>query len=407
MDIFYSNMPKRKRSQEDNESNGFRARRLCFTAYTEPKLKPEEMDTDEEKKNRIRYFVYQKELCPKTQRIHWQGYIEFHAAVRQREAQSLIGVTNCHIECAKGTWQANEKYCTKEGRLAPPVTWGNMAAVYGRHEGEGGGGGNGNAQAVLITQQVLQNPQISDQEIAEIAPGELLRHYSAVDQLRTAQQLEQGKRCMRNVYVEVIWGDPGTGKTWTAFRKYWGKIYPKNASSKWWCGYQGEPVILIDEFTGSKEQLSVTEMNKIMDIYPYMIEKKGKTAAAMWTHVVIISNLHPAEWYDKWKGIPIPIQNAFMSRIRSVTKVEGQNRRIEREAIPEPCVETTELPPQLRGESQEREENAVEQVVHLNVANLPPVISENESDTESAVSSNAERLAQRELESRLYPKRIV
>lgn len=354
-------MPKRKRSQDAEESGGgFRARKLCFTTYEAPSLQPESLT--ETQKRKIRYFVYQQETCPETERHHWQGYIEFHTPVRRHEAQTLIGVPNCHVEYAHGTAEQNEKYCTKEESRVPgtmPVKWGTPASAAGITHGSGNssGGGGANAEANEVAMRILANPQVTNEEIADISPGALLRHYNSVEQMRNAQQLERGKQTMRTVYVEVIWGDPGTGKTFSVFRRFWGKLYSKNAATKWWCGYQREPVILIDEFTGGKDQLAVTEMNRIMDGYPYLVEPKGKSKPAMWNHVVIISNIHPAEWYDKWKGIPLSIQNAFMSRIRNITRMQGENRRIEKEIKPEPAIDIADLPAELRGESLERKDN--------------------------------------------------
>lgn len=63
---------------------------------------------------RMRYLVYQRELCPTTDREHWQGYVEFKRNIRTEVGQKLLGDAECHIEKRKAkTGEAAAKYCKK------------------------------------------------------------------------------------------------------------------------------------------------------------------------------------------------------------------------------------------------------------------------------------------------------
>ncbi len=82
------------------------SRSYCFTHYGEL-----QSEFDEEK---VRYVKAQQEICPKTQRVHWQGYAEFTQPIRIRAAQKFLGIQNAHLETRKGTRQEARQYCEKE-----------------------------------------------------------------------------------------------------------------------------------------------------------------------------------------------------------------------------------------------------------------------------------------------------
>ena len=44
------------------------------------------------------------------------------------------------------------------------------------------------------------------------------------------------------------WGETGVGKSKWAFDKFGGEAYWKPPNSKWWDGYEGQSVAIIDEF---------------------------------------------------------------------------------------------------------------------------------------------------------------
>lgn len=82
------------------------AKRWAFTAYqlTAPELKSLIEDEGE--------YIFGEEICPKTERFHLQGYIEFHTKCRPLEK---IKIGSIHWEKAKGDKKSNIKYCSKSG----------------------------------------------------------------------------------------------------------------------------------------------------------------------------------------------------------------------------------------------------------------------------------------------------
>lgn len=68
----------------------------------------------------------QRERCPTTERIHWQGYIRFASPCRFAAIQTWL--PGAHIENAKGNETQNIAYCTKEeSRIDGPYEIGDRA----------------------------------------------------------------------------------------------------------------------------------------------------------------------------------------------------------------------------------------------------------------------------------------
>lgn len=63
---------------------------------------------------KMRYLVYQQEICPETGRKHWQGYVEFKSQYGRKAVQLMLGVGECHLEVRRGTAREAAEYCKKE-----------------------------------------------------------------------------------------------------------------------------------------------------------------------------------------------------------------------------------------------------------------------------------------------------
>lgn len=104
--------------------------------------------------------------------------------------------------------------------------------------------------------------------------------------------------------VVVLYGESGTGKSWTAdamapdaFR-----LPPQQSHSGtgWWDGYDGESDIIIDEFYG---QLRWSFMLQLLDRYPLRVESKGGSVNFVGRRLIFTSNKAPWDWYDREKVV--------------------------------------------------------------------------------------------------------
>jgi hypothetical protein len=98
-----------------------RARNWCFTLYpyNEADLKLNKFPWDPDTicwlqlKPAVSFLVCQLELCPKTNKEHWQGYVEFNNAVAFKSVKAAFKWNSTHLERRKGSRTQAITYCTK------------------------------------------------------------------------------------------------------------------------------------------------------------------------------------------------------------------------------------------------------------------------------------------------------
>lgn len=92
-----------------------RFRNVMITLWNEPKPDIEQ----------VRYYVYQVEKCPRTQKKHYQMYCEFYDKKSVKQIKQIFNDTTMHIEPRYGSQEDAIKYCSKEeSRLEGPFFFG-------------------------------------------------------------------------------------------------------------------------------------------------------------------------------------------------------------------------------------------------------------------------------------------
>lgn len=154
---------------------------------------------------------------------------------------------------------------------------------------------------------------------------------------RTAEKwltYNEKPRPVAPIEVIVLWGSSGVGKTKSVYDRYdTGTEVFQPVSYKWWDGYDGHKVILIDEFRS--DWCSFHQLLRLIDIYPLRVECKGGSRQAQWDTIYITSNKHPEMWYQTNEEVK--------QLLRRITKIihleEDQNRTEVQEGntrLPEP-----------------------------------------------------------------------
>lgn len=82
-----------------------------FTSY--------ESDPPAFEKKTMRYLCFQQEVCPQTDRKHWQGYVQFFRHLRWRSAQKELGSGQIHMTRLNGSPEENRAYCSKAESSVP------------------------------------------------------------------------------------------------------------------------------------------------------------------------------------------------------------------------------------------------------------------------------------------------
>jgi len=131
--------------------------------------------------------------------------------------------------------------------------------------------------------------------IAEHYFGQFLRYERG---FRSYRALTVGQRSWAT-HTTVLWGPPGTGKSMFAWESggpdaFW--LAKPNSNRCFWDGYDGQEVVVIDEFSG---WLPFSFMCRLLDRYPMRVEKKGSSVPFLAKRVIITSNTDPILWYKK------------------------------------------------------------------------------------------------------------
>lgn len=275
-------------------------RSFCFTDFNEVSLErkfPEE----------VRYAVYQVECCPSSMKKHTQGYVELKKVMRFNSIKKMF--PKCHIEKRRGTRDEARNYCMKEDtRVAGPIEIGSWEA-----------GGQGSRNDIKnMHEDIKKGKKIK--ELLEDHTVPMYKYSSAVARYRVYYQ----KKRNWETKVFILWGKSGVGKTRTVYDRYDADdIYEKDFT-KWWDGYDGQKVVLIDEFDG---QIPYEEILKICDRYPYRCQVKGGYTQLVAEEIWFTSNRKPSRW---WEGQGL---RALERRVTECNEVGGNT-------IPQPESDT-------------------------------------------------------------------
>lgn len=247
----------------------------CFTHY----------DLD----NRIKfdsdimsYMVSQIEKCPKTGKLHQQGYIELLRKKTMGGLKKALGVKSIHLEQRRGTARQAAEYCMKpDTQFEKPIEEGKISQQGARTDLE----------------TYVDRIKAGDNELTLMneCTNVWARHSKLYQRTRELVLRHTPKP---DPFVWVLCGESGTGKSLIShlIGEYIGSMYSWTGNQKWLDGYDGEQCLIIDDYDGAicdKNWLQLT------DRYKYKAEVKG-------CHTWVISPLifitcNDMEW-AKFKG---------------------------------------------------------------------------------------------------------
>lgn len=146
----------------------------------------------------------------------------------------------------------------------------------------------------LIAERLKDGASI--EEIAIEYPSQFIRYHKGIETLQRTLQKKTVE--FEKIEVTVLIGSPGCGKTRKAYEMD-KKLYnvPEPVNDKlWFDGYHGEETILLDDFYG---WIKYHTLLQLLDGYPMSLPVKGGMVAKAWKKVIITSNKHPSDWYNR------------------------------------------------------------------------------------------------------------
>lgn len=227
------------------------------------------------------YMIYGKEVAPGTLTPHAQGYVVFGSNKRLKAVIALL--PGCHVAIAKGNSVQNIVYCSKEGDVTER---GERPASQGE----------GNKRR---WDQILEGAKKGDMCFI---PEEIQFKYPKLIASHREFSLEDTES-------KMVWyyGGSGTGKSRRAREENPG-CYLKMCN-KWWDGYQGEEVVLIEDLDKNHSVL-LHHLKIWADRYPFPAEIKGGKIDIRPKVIIVTSNFHPRDIWDDEKDLG-PILRRF------------------------------------------------------------------------------------------------
>lgn len=218
------------------------------------------------------YFKGQAEQGSETNFRHWQVLIYFPRKVRLSTVKQCLSST-AHAELTRSN--AIEDYVWKEDTRIPGTQF-----EFGTKP---------SPRATTKDWEKIWNSAVEG-DLDSIPYDIRVRYYSAVR--RISSDFARPVAITRRAYL--FYGATGTGKSYRAWSEAGEEAYPKDPRTKFWCGYQGQAHVVLDEFRGG---IDVAHMLRWLDNYPVSVELKGSSTPLKATNFWITSNLHPCEWY--------------------------------------------------------------------------------------------------------------
>lgn len=234
-----------------------------------------------------RYIIYGKEVGERGT-PHLQGFVSFKDACTKSAV--IRKMPGCHIEVARTVNEAIE-YCQKEGDFTERGERPQDPAEQGAAEQE-------RWRAIRLAAEEGREEDIP--EMIRFKHARLIEFHRD----RAAK-----RRHLDDTEEKHLWyyGPSGTGKSRKA-RTDHPAAYLKNCN-KWWCGYEDEDTVLIEDFD-KKHDMLVHHMKIWADRYPFLAEIKGSARRIRPKLVIVTSNYHPSEIWQEHSDLE-PILRRF------------------------------------------------------------------------------------------------
>lgn len=217
------------------------------------------------------YLCYGHEFAPDTGTPHLQGYVYLRNAVSLAFVRAVVD--GAHWEVARGSPAQNVQYCRKDGDFFEE----GVQPAQGKR-----------SDLDAVRDSILAGSSLRD--IAQDHFAAFVRYNRGIGAVRFLLAPDRNAPPALEFHI----GPPGTGKSRAVHQSYPGAYW--KPPGVWWDGYDGESVVIIDEFYGS--QYPYAELLRLLDGYPLSVPVKGAFQKMRAERICFTSNVHPRDWYS-------------------------------------------------------------------------------------------------------------
>lgn len=270
---------------------GTRSRMFCFTDYFRKRKLYDDIECE--------YLIVGEEICPKTKKVHWQGFIYFANARSFESVKKLLD--KIHVEICKGTAKANIDYCSKDD---------NIVIEKGTRPNQGK-----RSDIQKVAESVLSGKSMK--EIAQEHPVQFIKHYRGIEKLVDTINPQVPRNSKPKVII--LWGEPGSGKTRKAVENGGSIIEYVNG---FFLNYDNQETVIFDDFNPKEWDRSL--FLKLIDRYPLKINVKNGQKEWNPKTIYITSNFDPNNWFSvpRNKKENEVTRKAIMRRVDSIEFME-------------------------------------------------------------------------------------
>jgi len=241
---------------------------------------------------------------------HLQGFI-CHKQPKSLK-QVIKAIPGAHIEVMLGRVDHNVTYCGKDGDTVILGTIPKTNKEKGKKEKE-------------RWRRINLLVEDGDWEtLREEFPGEWNRRHFHFKRLH----LEMAPPPCSTPHLNHRWyyGETGTGKSRSA-REEFPDAYIK-LNNKWWDGYSGEPVVILDDLDKYDVALG-GHLKRWSDHHPFPAEYKGGVKTIRPETIIVTSNYTPEEIWDDEKTLG-PLNRRFTKTQFRTIKLKKKRKRKEK-----------------------------------------------------------------------------
>ncbi|GAC77836.1 replication protein, partial [uncultured marine virus] len=229
-------------------------------------------------KDNCTYLIFGKEICPDTQREHWQGYAEFRSPKTIKAAQKTLAIGAAHMEGRRGTRTEAADYCKKD----------NIFEEFGERKQDDAPG----TRTDLLHMKRAIDEGKSTEELWDLDFGTMSRYGKA---MKEYQDLKARKRFRTEMTKGIwYWGETGVGKSHKAFSEFSDEThYNLPVGDKgWWDGYEGQETVVINDFRGC---IPYAQMLQLVDKWPHSVSRRGREPRQFTSKQVIVTSPMPPD----------------------------------------------------------------------------------------------------------------
>lgn len=265
--------------------NNQRVRYWCFTDWPTEEYPEPSFDNI-----KMQYLIYGKEICPETEKEHWQGYVQFKKATRFNTVKDCFS-DKVHIEVSKGTPEQAIEYCKKDGNFKE---FGEPSVKGKRND--------------LLAAKAMIDEGASVQQVADECFSATAKYYKFFEYYRQLK-LPTDRTVFTKEYCTILWGDPGSGKSRTAYNCDSFQVLQYNPRTQFFsAAWDGSKRVIIDDVCPATFLPRELWLN-MLDPYAKQlsINIKGGYSKFAPDELVLTSNFDPTTW--------MPGDDAFKRRL--------------------------------------------------------------------------------------------